>query len=514
MRFVKTYLVSIFIVFMHFGGQITYWTDPQNRYYYGWRELNGIALVCDLFLIALAVTLLALLLKQLTQRRSLAGLQNLLDHLLPLAFASGVLSVSARYFVADHPKIIPLSWMFVMSIIGWSLASSRSRVVQYTYNVCLLFSPAPFLLSVQILTWGSWYDAPKTSLANRKAETQETPVFLFVFDEWSYARSASCGEFRPLFRNIRDFCNRAIVFRKARSPGPSTEISLPRLIYQTSLEIEWREGVAYWKQGNEEKPSTEVPSLFQFARERNYNCYLTGWRVPYNRLLGEQVDYCHTRCGDARADCLGPEMLLAVQRNLPEWTDPLSQSLSSAVTPRVFCQHVYRAAQEARDEMLRIIDSCPPNTFALFHVRHPHGPHIFNSDGTYAGPNLRFDAEDYEQSLVYLDFLFGQIVERLRAAHKFDGSLIVVTSDHSFRLEPEPTFRQDVLSMTSSDAPDWRRRVPLFIKLPGQRSATVVDDPLCTNGLAPLFKSVFRGDRDPNRLIELVRDLASGSNRE
>jgi arylsulfatase A-like enzyme len=160
-----------------------------------------------------------------------------------------------------------------------------------------------------------------------------------------------------------------------------------------------------------------------------------------------------------------------------------------------------------RHELFRIIADAPRNTFALFHMPPPHGPHVFEPDGTYAGPYRAGGpyVSDYERSLVYIDFYIGEIVARLREAGKFDDALIIFTSDHARIAETEPIICED---------PDWNRRVPLIIKLPGQQSGLVLDYELCTNQLQPLFEAVFGGERDTTQLIDVVRQLGISGHAE
>jgi len=495
----KMYLVSLFIVFLHFAAQVKYWTAPSNRYFFQWERATAAALVLDVFLIAMLVTLLAVGLRAVTRRFQLARVQRALDHLLPLALLSGLLSLFPGFF-HDHPKLVPLIWMAAMLALGFSLASPRSPLVKYALNVSLVFSLAPLLLSVQILSWESWRDPPRTEFAARAAHRPTTPVFVFVFDEWSYLRSTSSGELRSLFENVRRMADRSVVFRQARSPYNHTSLSLPRLIYQNDLELARKDTQLYWVEGEEQVLSSRVPSLFQTARNHDYNTFMLGWHLPYGRLLGGQPDYCVSyRSAPAGRNVL-EEMPLALQRNLQFWTDPVSRKAREEIDPRLDSRNFYRMSTRFRREMLRIIADSPPNTFAVFHVPQPHGPHVFEPDGSYAGPYSLSGpyASDYDRALRHLDFYVGEIIECFRDSGKLDKALIIMTSDHARIAEKEPLIRE---------VPEWNRRVPLIVKLPGQESGLVTDETIATNRLRPLFEMVFSGEQDTRRLMELLLAL-------
>jgi hypothetical protein len=69
------------------------------------------------------------------------------------------------------------------------------------------------------------------------------------------------------------------------------------------------------------------------------------------------------------------------------------------------------------------------------------------------------------------DRMLGQLVERLRATGLYDRSLLVITADHGMAFEPGQPGRASLGSRTAPDAL-W---VPLFIKRPGQRTASTTD---------------------------------------
>jgi len=158
----------------------------------------------------------------------------------------------------------------------------------------------------------------------------------------------------------------------------------------------------------------------------------------------------------------------------------------------------WRIAHDSFGQMERIVAGCPANSFVMLHVPLPHQPFVFNEDGTYRGPVGR-DWEDsptgYLRNLKCVDLYVGRLVDALRARGTLDDATIVLTSNHGWREEPEPDYRP---------GPDWCRHVPLIIKLPGQTTARRVDTPLPTNRLTPLFEALFHGQRDPDKLIELV----------
>jgi arylsulfatase A-like enzyme len=74
---------------------------------------------------------------------------------------------------------------------------------------------------------------------------------------------------------------------------------------------------------------------------------------------------------------------------------------------------------------------------------------------------------DYERALLNLDRLVGRFMGALEERGLLDHALVVVTSDHGWRLDPVPARREA-----------GRLHVPLLVKLPGQQLPLTVDEPI------------------------------------
>ncbi len=177
--------------------------------------------------------------------------------------------------------------------------------------------------------------------------------------------------------------------------------------------------------------------------------------------------------------------------NTRSWTDPLSRSYLAPLADRLDVKNWRAMVHRYRDDMFRVLAECPRRSLVVCHVPVPHAPFVFNPDGSDHPADETIDAdnsEGYRRHLGYADTLVGQVVDMLRRTGKYDNSLVIITSDHSWRDEPDAAFKQ---------GPDWVRRVPLVIKLPGQKVPQVVDEVVHTNRLmppyrAPLLESVWK----------------------
>lgn len=495
----KKFVVALFVVFLHYSSQIAARGVETNRYCDLWGLVDVVAILLGMTLLALLVLGMDLLLL----RWSSGTARRLFNHLFLVALVSGVLAMFPRFSI-DHPNVTHLIWLGVMAGIGYSFGSRAVKPVRWAANLCLIFSPVVLIVFAQMATWSTWNQTVEERPA--PAATQSgpgTPVFVFVFDEWSFQRSTEGGQLRPLFGNLRQLCRQAVVFREARSPYHSTEQSLPRMIFQTDGQFVVRDGDVLCEEGGRAVSARTLPSVFHQCRNHGYTSSVLGFYLPYRHIVGDQVDYCRV-VGPSLCDVpLPAKLFVRACENLQYLSDPIGRRLRVPLLAPICSRRRYDQFQACRAEMDGILRSAGKRSFAFFHVPLPHPPFVFGADGSYHGTDVEMnDPEDYERHLHYLDAVIGQIVDTLRATGQFDDALIIMTSDHSWRAEPDPANREGA---------DWNRRVPLIIKLPGQQSSVVIDDELCTNQLGPLFESVFSGQRDPQRLMALIRRISGPS---
>ncbi|CAN5856322.1 hypothetical protein BH23ACT2_BH23ACT2_29020 [soil metagenome] len=130
--------------------------------------------------------------------------------------------------------------------------------------------------------------------------------------------------------------------------------------------------------------------------------------------------------------------------------------------------------------------------FDYLHSPLPHIPWVLLPSGeTYDGPDPPFGAEILlywpegetgEQlaaagqarhllQLQWTDRLLGAIIDRLEALDRWDDAVVVVTADHGVAFQSGHHMR--LIDPATQVATGW---TPLFIKEPGQREASVVDD--------------------------------------
>jgi arylsulfatase A-like enzyme len=317
-------------------------------------------------------------------------------------------------------------------------------------------------------------------------------VILLLFDEWSYPRSVGPdGEISPALPNLRRLAGGAFAFRNARSESLVTSTSVPHLLFQTRRRLSLVYGRFVFAGGREEPVTAETPSLFKSARRNGYSTAVAGWHIPYGRLFAGQLDSCHTAHDWPGLPGLPGAMARALLGNLRYSFNPVVRVARRFAHLREFAWKNDDVAAEAE----RLLSDGPPNTFAYIHFPTPHYPLIFRPDGSHDPAVIGHGARAYLDQLGYADAVLGRFLDRLRARGLFDDALIVFTSDHGWRDEPDPAFYT---------RPGQAYRVPLVVKWPGQSRPRVIDKAVSTTGVGRLIELAFRGGREDEaeRLIE------------
>lgn len=329
------------------------------------------------------------------------------------------------------------------------------RVSRTAATAALLALPLGPILFVQILSWRSW-PACGPDRPGPAPRAGARPVYLLLFDEWSLARSERGGRLLPELANLRRLAARGTLYTEARSPGDATLESIPRMLYGENGEVVAGNGRARWRVGDSAVAALERPSLFRRAREQGYRTALAGWYLPYAALVGEDLDRCRAWPQVPKREGLARLVDLA-WANLRHLPDPLSRAAWRALNARAFSANWYALERRVEEEAMRLAREGAPNTFALLHFPLPHAPFVFGAAGEYLGPfeegRMFGTVEEYGRHLRYLDRVLGRFLDTLEAAGRLDSAVVVVTSDHSWKKDPDKRER----------VRERLRRVPLVV---------------------------------------------------
>ena len=511
-------IISLVIAVLTFAKQIGFFLKEENRYYFLWHKSDSVALALDILLLAALVFGGSVALRSLKWDRA----NRIYNHVFLLVLISGLLTLVPPA-VLPHFEQSPMLtvfwwcvWVGVVGICAVSFFAPRLQLVRYAGNVCMVLSPLVPMLLYQLLVMKPWSTREESDPSFRPAIPRsapaagtKTPVFVFVWDEWSYVRTFHDRQILAEFPNLRRFSEQAFNFHQAWSFSSRTLHSLPALVYQFDQRIEIGPGQPLWEVDGKQVGTTNLPSIFKPGKAHGYFTAMQGFYLPYRKMLGDQVDYCRSFAVFPRAEGLAENMWMAVVRNIQWVTEPVTQRARRRLEARFISERWFNINNWLRDDALRLIDESPRNTIAFFHWPLPHGPFVFNTDGSYHGQypegnilaGLRGTAEDYHRHQLYQDKVVGQVIDRLKKAGKYDDALIIFTADHSWRREPDEKIKNWKIDLPV-------RRAVLMVKFPGQTNAHHIDKIVYNNlALGPLVERALRGPINDNAAAETIQHL-------
>jgi hypothetical protein len=489
------------------GRQIASWGTPRNRWDFFWQRQDAAALIVAVLILTLVVYGIGMVLSRWEWSRK--------HRLHELALVIGLMAALLSQFPFLTGKSGPLGatglWAGVglLLAIGWKKWSAR--IVGFARSAPLVMLPLVPILFIQTLMWQPWDVSEFSDPPAPPARTGESRplIVMVVFDEWSWFRTAPGGMLDEGMPNLRRLARQSVLVREARSAGLETKVSVPRLLFQSGGQLVTGNGVATWSDSAGIRPAREIPSMFDAAERLGYRSSVVGFYLNYRSLMGP--DQPNRVCCDAnvyRPPTWAATVGWMLLRNLQHWTDPISQALWPAVSARRYSTNWVRLVQVLRTSAMEALTTEPDNTFLLIHLPLPHPPFIFTAEGeflgAYQGERMSDDSAGYRRNLRFTDQLLGGIMDQLERAGRLDRTLLVVTSDHSWRKEPDSTLMK---------LPDAGQRVPLLVKWPGQTSALVSDEPFCALGLWPVLEAAMTPPAPP-AMTDSLWHAISASGRE
>ena len=502
-------LVAQMVVFVWFGPYLANLNTEWSRYNYFWRASDtGYVLAC-LLLIALPAWLLG----ELVYRLGRPMLSRVFNHLFVLVLGAGLINnvvfVSSRlgpFALKRAGLAVQMAYVLLAALVAYSFARRGSRLVSRCRTACLVFSPAMATVIVRLLTLPGYPQAleplptPAPRVIPAAISTEPArPVYMFIFDEWSYEHSYENGRLRPFFANLQALSRQSIVFHDAHAPGTKTEESLPRLLFQTDLPVVVDQGRTGFQREGRFVPSYELPSIFCAARELGYHSLLIGFSLPYRHWLRDQAEVCRSYCYYQRGDDVLSHLAVHTRNALHYCADPWLRRPIKRLEGQAIYSVVLGLYRETKRDMLRVIREQPANTFTLCHFHCPHPPYILNEDGSYRSPEqtvwLPSSVEGYQANLAGLDAIIGELVTAMKDAGRFDEALIIMTSDHSWRDDPSRCSGKTAAPVT---------HVPLIVKLSGQDQARQVTARFETRFLGTLIAAALQAGNPPERMADLL----------
>ena len=266
----------------------------------------------------------------------------------------------------------------------------------------------------------------------------------------------------------------SFVAERAEPPSAATMTSIPSLLTGRLVHAVHEEGPSElrleFEPGEPGRPWSGEPSVLSRAREMGLRTAIVGWYHPYCRILTAQLDDCSFEpvflSALARDDQphLGSSLLAELQA-----LSPFNNRRLGVESSRRILERAIAAASGA----------APSLTFVHFST--PHAPVIYDRKSAAFTTTQISNVSGYLDNLALVDRTLGELRRTLESAHLWDGTTVLVTSDHAWRESWGFDGRQDI-------------EVPFILKLAGARVPVRDPEPLRTVCTADLLLAIARGE--------------------
>lgn len=374
----------------------------------------------------------------------------------------------------------------------------HNQAKYYTGMLILMLSPLLAFGVVLPLTYHSFDERIMppglTELRHIEPDVNDTPsVYFILFDEWSYSRTFMEGKVRESMPNLKQLAATATLFHRAYAPGKYTWTSVPRYLLQNDIEISnWTDDklMKFLFSGGEHQGL----NIFS-SSDSTHLSVIVGGAFDYGRLLGYQIDRAIWRRTVLEKPAFGAyvRILLATQFS---WLRLIGLNIEYLYsTQRLSLEQIRcQSNREIQDITLNIVQQIYTPIVLFIHYLLPkpvNTVHLIDS------------LEHYENSLKIVDGYIGELMTALVNSGKWNDSLIILTSDHSWRTDPNGPLAgcreyQFALEGRWGSAvehdPDplhpWKH-VPLIIKLPGQRTRSESNEVVFTKNWFRMMEAVL-----------------------
>ena len=251
----------------------------------------------------------------------------------------------------------------------------------------------------------------------------------------------------PEFDRLR---NGSLFSVNARSPGNCTISSMPALISGRRISDI---GVANSSDLNctladtkEKTTWSRLPSVFAEAQTLGANTALIGWYHPYDRVLGDGLNYCSWYA-------------------FPPFEPARASTFTAALRRQIACMawtfHYHRIyISICRDSLRQSLPLATNATYGLIllHLAPPHLPGIYRPDRNEFTSWGTSGSTGYFGNLALADLELGKLREAMETSGEWDKTWLIISSDHSW-------------GASGSYDGSYDDRVPFIVKAPGKNEA-------------------------------------------
>jgi hypothetical protein len=205
-------------------------------------------------------------------------------------------------------------------------------------------------------------------------------------------------------------------------------------------------------------------NLFAQAMSEGFTTGIVGWYIPYCRILKNSFNYCWwapAYSNSIRTGATIPDDILTQLWNAADAT-PVGAITLKKIDANARCVHRIHVYEElfARAKQLA---TNPQFDLVFVHFPIPHPP------GFYRADTLQFDCSgDYVDNVSLVDRTIGEMRAAMEAAHTWNSSTVIVSSDHPYRPWLWGKINRRERGGNTANDEGLFAKVPLLVKLPVQ----------------------------------------------
>lgn len=406
----------------------------------GQAVIRGIPWRGSPFLLRLGLILaLAIILKRLNELNSWIPTRSL------------VLWLDARGQIVE---ILVLGAILASLVVVVVSICRMQKLVQWLATGLLILSSLFFFNVSRAVRASLAGNAAYADLAPRSHSAPQTPgprVVWLIFDTFDYHYAF---EERPEWLKLPELDRlreESVHFTDAQSPAERTEKSIPSLLtglVVTGQSITSPRDYRLTLGDGSKVAMRGMPTIFSQAEDMGVRTAALGVYIPYGRILGDQLSYCRWwqwgnlfDSTEPISASLLPQMTLTVGKPFSVWMQ-IGRQIRNHLT------QVEEAKRLVSGDDFRLV-------FAHFFP--PHMPTMYDGKLGQFTNDAYWHSECYQDALALVDRTLGELRREMERAGTWDKSLVIVTSDHSFRLGKDWGYKV-------------HKRIPFLCHFPGQTS--------------------------------------------
>lgn len=358
------------------------------------------------------------------------------------------------------------------------------------------------------------------------AASVSTPpdVFLITIDTLSAQEAAVCGDGPTLMPRLRAFAARASCFDRHYA---SANFTTPSTSTMETGALPW----THWGVQIVAKMAPDIrdQTLARLLRSQGYEAHSINANIMASpRHHGSFAGYTTDVISPSPSLGLKPRLWLTLfpDTTLPFWLSSLIPFMDT-LDVYLHGENSPFAPELTYDAALPTLQAAKRPVFMWLHTLPPHDPYLpppgakyrllprgelerwsqMRGMGAYASEQQALIDKHrlrYGESIIGADEALGRFLDELERQGRLDRALVIITSDHG------ESFERGFMGHAGDLLHEAVVRVPLVIKLPGQRDGRTLDTPVSLADVAPTIADVVGAARLPAADGRSLKPLLSG----